>query len=150
MVADGQMGKGAKSADGEPLEDVTDELGALFDYYAAEGEAREYQPIQAKAFRGRAAWFEFPEICQRALGAGDYIALLEHADTLALEGVPRFGEHDSDAALRLVSLIDVCYEKRRRVVISAAAYPDELYLKGPVFEAFRRVASRLAEMQGWA
>jgi cell division protein ZapE len=86
----------------------------------------------------------------RALGAADYIALADRADTVIVEDVPLFGENDSDAALRLVSLIDVCYEKRRRVVISAAAYPDALYVKGPVREAFRRVASRLAEMQGWA
>ena len=63
--------------------------------------------------------------------------------------MPLFNENASDSALRLVSLIDVCYEHKRRVIVSAPAYPDELYRKGPVYEAFRRVASRLAEMQTW-
>ena len=54
-----------------------------------------------------------------------------------------------DDSVRLVTLIDICYEMHRRVIVSAAAYPDELYRDGPAQSAFRRVASRLAEMQTW-
>jgi cell division protein ZapE len=63
--------------------------------------------------------------------------------------VPRFASGEADTALRLVTLIDICYELRRRVIVSGAAYPDELYADGPAASAFRRVASRLAEMQTW-
>ena len=67
-----------------------------------------------------------------------------------IEDVPAFSPEAADAVLRFVTLIDICYERRRRVIVSAAAYPDDLYPSGPVEMAFRRAASRLAEMQAWA
>jgi cell division protein ZapE len=129
--------------------DTAERLQALFDAYETSADPTPYDAIKSKAFAGRTAWFGFPELCERSLGSADYIALLQHADTLVIEGVPRFNESASDSALRLVSLIDVCYEHKRRVIVSAPAYPDALYLNGPVREAFNRVASRLAEMQTW-
>jgi predicted ATPase len=46
-------------------------------------------------------------------------------------------------------LIDVCYEQKRRVIVTAAAYPEDLCEVEAVMPAFRRAASRLAEMQAW-
>jgi cell division protein ZapE len=152
VIANGQMGKWAESPRGTRAvgpDEAEAQLEALFSQYAGDGEQRAYEAIEAKAFAGRCAWFAFPAICERALGSADYIALTHHADTIIVEGVPFFDENASDAALRLVSLIDVCYEQKRRVIVAAPAYPDELYTKGPVYQAFRRVASRLAEMQTW-
>ena len=136
-------------------------LQALFDEYAADGtEAGGSLPnefgsypapgrIVAEAYRGRTGWYRFADICDRALGRNEYLDLLRETDTLVIEGVPRFASGEADAALRLVTLIDICYELKRRVIVSAAAYPDELYSDGPAASAFRRVASRLAEMQTW-
>jgi cell division protein ZapE len=124
-------------------------LQAFFDRYAVGEDTRPPATIAAHAFRGRCGWYRFDDICRRALGRAEYTQLMHHVETLLVEGVPRFGEHDSDAALRLVTLIDICYEHRRRVIVSAPAYPDELYVAGPVRQAFQRVASRLAEMQTW-
>ena len=98
---------------------------------------------------GRTGWYRFEDICDRALGRNEYLDLVRKTDTLIIEGVPVFASGEADAALRLVTLIDICYEMHRRVIVSAAAYPDELYRDGPAQSAFRRVASRLAEMQTW-
>src|SRR5690606_8929518 len=62
---------------------------------------------------------------------------------------PVFAPDHSETALRFVTLIDICYELRRRVIVLAEDYPESLYAEGPVTTAFRRAASRLAEMQGW-
>ena len=62
---------------------------------------------------GKAALFEFPELCEAAVAAADYIALAHKYHTLALSGVPAFGPANRSAAYRLVTLIDVLYENRR-------------------------------------
>jgi len=52
-----------------------------------------------------------------------------------------------DEARRFVLLIDTLYDEGVKFVCSAEAAPDALYATGDGAEAFRRTASRLAEMQ---
>jgi cell division protein ZapE len=127
------------------------ELEELFDRHADGPEVEAPRPIVAKKVRGRCGWYVFDDLCRRALGRAEYAALTDHLDTVIIEGLPRFSKDEPDAVLRLVTLIDICYERHKRVIVSAAAYPDELYPDdGPVLMAFRRTASRLVEMQRWA
>jgi predicted ATPase len=70
--------------------------------------------------------FTFNELCDRPLGAADYIALANAKHTVALSGVPKFSGSNRTAAYRFVTLIDVLYEHRVRVVCAAEAMP--LYL----------------------
>lgn len=126
------------------------ELEALFDSYAAGPAVEAPTPIAARTVRGRCGWYSFDDLCRRALGRAEYAELTDHLNTLIVEGVPVFSKDEPDAALRLVTLIDICYERRKRVIVSAAAYPDDLYPDdGPVLMAFKRTASRLVEMQRW-
>ncbi len=76
---------------------------------------------------GSAALFPFPDLCERALGAADYIALARAYHTLALDGVPAFTAASSAAASRFVTLVDVLYEHRTRTFISAAGTPSALF-----------------------
>jgi len=129
-------------------------LAELFEHYGGAGND-ETQPelpagLTAKAWRGHVGWFEFGELCHWGIGRQEYLGLVEEAGSLVVEGVPVFVEGEADAVLRFVTLIDICYEHHCRVVISAQDYPEALYPDGPVVTAFRRAASRLAEMQGWA
>jgi cell division protein ZapE len=128
-------------------------LAELFERYGGAGhdETQPHLPagLTAKAWRERAGWFEFGELCRWGLGRQEYLGLVEHASTLVVEGVPVFAEGEADAVLRFVTLIDICYEHHCRVVISAPDYPEALYADGPVVTAYRRAASRLAEMQSW-
>jgi len=93
------------------------------------------------------ARFEFDELCNRALGAGDYLALATHYQALVLDGVPRLSPDNYDQARRFITLVDALYEHRVKLVASAEAVPDELYAEGDSAQAFRRTASRLIEMQ---
>jgi len=61
---------------------------------------------------GRAAMFEFGELCDRPVAAADYIALSHKYHTVALGGVPAFGAANRSAAYRFVTLVDVLYENR--------------------------------------
>jgi len=93
------------------------------------------------------ARFDFTTLCDTALGPGDYLALATHFHALVLDGIPRLSPDNFDAARRFVTLIDALYEHRVKLVASAAASPDLLYPEGEGAKAFRRTASRLAEMQ---
>ncbi|KAL4424629.1 hypothetical protein ABPG77_002247 [Micractinium sp. CCAP 211/92] len=76
---------------------------------------------------GCVALFTFDELCNRPLGAADYIALANAKHTLALSGVPIFTAANRQAAYRFVTLVDVLYEHRVRFLCSAEALPFELF-----------------------
>lgn len=76
---------------------------------------------------GSVACFTFEELCGAAVGPADYIALAEECHTVALRGVPVFDAANRTAAYRFVSLIDNLYDHRTKLLISAEAYPVELF-----------------------
>ncbi|KAK8604854.1 hypothetical protein V6N13_082321 [Hibiscus sabdariffa] len=73
------------------------------------------------------AYFSFEELCDRPLGAADYFGLFKNFHTLALEGIPKFGLHNRTAAYRFVTLVDVMYENRARLLCAAEGSPVELF-----------------------
>jgi len=93
------------------------------------------------------ARFDFDVLCGTALGAGDYLALATHFHTLILDGIPRLSPDNYDVARRFITLIDTLYDHRVKLVASAAAMPDQLYMRGENAKMFERTASRLDEMQ---
>lgn len=76
---------------------------------------------------GCVAFFNFEDLCDRPLGAADFIALANAKHTLALSGIPIFTGTTRAAAYRFVTLIDVLYEHRVRLVCSAEGFPSELF-----------------------
>jgi cell division protein ZapE len=99
-----------------------------------------------KSARG-VAYFDFEELCQRPLGAEDYIAVGDHFHTIILGGIPRMSKDMRNEAKRFMNLIDVLYEKKVNLVASAEAPPEELCAAGTHAFEFQRTTSRLAEMQ---
>lgn len=102
--------------------------------------------VVPRAARG-AVRFSFADLCEKPLGAEDYIAICRHADTLFLDRIPRMDPSRRDEAKRFVTLIDAVYESRTKFVCSADAPPHELYPAGDGAFEFERTASRLIEMQ---
>ncbi|GFP85474.1 lactation elevated protein 1 [Phtheirospermum japonicum] len=73
------------------------------------------------------AYFPFEELCDRPLGAADYFGLFKNFHTLALDGVPIFGLSNRTAAYRFVTLVDVMYENKARLLCTAEGTPIELF-----------------------
>lgn len=76
---------------------------------------------------GPVAYFTFSQLCEQPVAAQDFIALCGRYHTILLDGVPRLGAATRAAAYRLVSLVDVVYEQRARLVLAADAQPAELF-----------------------
>ena len=99
-----------------------------------------------KALKGVAV-FSFKRLCGEARGASDYLAVARHFHAVIIVGIPRMGPENRNEAARFVTLIDALYEFKVKLLASAAAMPDQLYIAGDGAFEFERTASRLAEMQ---
>jgi cell division protein ZapE len=76
------------------------------------------------------------------------LTLAEAVRVLMLDDIPSLGRSNFNEAKRFVTLIDALYEAKVRLICSAAAEPEMLYLEGEGTFEFERTASRLREMQG--
>ncbi len=103
--------------------------------------------VEIPGFRNGVARASFFDLCGKPLGAADYLALAEAARVLILEDIPRLSRQNFNEARRFVTLIDALYEARVRLICSAAAEPEMLYVEGEGTFEFERTASRLREMQ---
>ena len=118
------------------------------------GEAAELRSlgrtIQVPLAAMGAARFDFAELCERPLGARDYLRLAHAYDTLMVDGVPQFIRGRSDAAKRFILLIDTLYDRGVKLAASFAVPLDELGQDEKTQREFERTVSRLVEMQSAA
>lgn len=101
---------------------------------------------------GDVARFSFWDLCARPLGAGDYLKIAGAFHTILLADVPVLGPETRNEAKRFINLIDTLYDRRIRLIVSAAAAPSDLWRGDEGTEAFEfaRTASRLTEMRSSA
>eukprot|EP00455_Lapot_gusevi_P031675 TRINITY_DN3444_c0_g2_i4.p1 TRINITY_DN3444_c0_g2~~TRINITY_DN3444_c0_g2_i4.p1 ORF type:complete len:494 (+),score=109.86 TRINITY_DN3444_c0_g2_i4:65-1546(+) len=110
-----------------------------------------------------AARFHFNELCDRPLGAADYIAIAENYANIIITDIPKFNFDSRVLMRRFITLLDVLYEHHVRLICSAADLPQNLFVAPPEVVAsvksgdnpakedeafaFQRAVSRLMEMQ---
>lgn len=100
-------------------------------------------PVMVKGI----ARFSFAQLCERPLGAEDYLAIAKRYHTIFLENVPRLAYDRRNEAKRLMTLVDVLYDTHRNLVITAEEPPHRLYVGHDHAFEFQRTVSRLLEMQ---
>lgn len=103
--------------------------------------------VHIPAFYNGVARAGFYDLCGKMLGPADYLAIAQVVRVLILEDIPQLGRSNFNEAKRFVTLIDTLYEAKVRLICSAAAKPEMLYLEGEGTFEFERTASRLREMQ---
>ncbi len=103
--------------------------------------------VEIPAFRNGVARAGFHRLCGHHLGPGDYLALADAVKVLMIDDIPTLSRSNFNEAKRFVTLIDALYEAKVRLICSAAAQPEMLYLEGEGTFEFERTASRLREMQ---
>ncbi|CUH79031.1 cell division protein ZapE [Tropicibacter naphthalenivorans] len=103
--------------------------------------------VELPRYHNGVARATFYDLCGRMLGPADYLKLAESVRVLMIEDIPCLGRSNFNEAKRFVTLIDALYEAKTRLIASAAAEPEFLYLEGTGSFEFERTASRLREMQ---
>ncbi len=96
------------------------------------------------------ARFGFADLCEKPLGALDYLHIARAFHTLLLERIPVLGPQRRNEARRFINLIDTLYDNRVCLVATAESEPDRLYVRGDGADLFERTASRLMEMRSEA
>jgi cell division protein ZapE len=92
-------------------------------------------------------WFDFEAICGGPRSAHDYIEIAREFHAVVLSNIPQLGPEDDDRVRRFVHLVDEFYDRRVKLLISAAVPILELYPEGQRRFEFERTESRLLEMQ---
>ena len=95
------------------------------------------------------ARFSFYQLCEEPKGAADYLALARNYHTIFIDGVRVIKAAERNVAKRFILMIDTFYDNRIKLVLTAEASPNALYLGTWGTEAFEfeRTVSRLIEMQ---
>jgi cell division protein ZapE len=89
----------------------------------------------------------FEDLCKQALGSADYLAIAAKFSTLIVTDIPQLTAEKRNEAKRFVTLVDVLYEHKIRLICSAEVAAHALYIEGDGAFEFKRTVSRLMEMQ---
>ena len=98
--------------------------------------------------------FSFEDLCQKALGAADYLVIGQNFSTVFVHGVPEMTVNEINWLRRFITFVDSMYEWKVRVLLHTnvdsvekifVVDDKESYQQDEVF-AFDRTYSRLGEM----
>jgi len=107
----------------------------------------ESREIVARRKAGGVVWFDFRTLCGGPRSQNDYLEIATQFHTVLLSDVPHMPVSMASPARRFTWLIDVLYDRRVKLILSAAVPPEALYTEGPLVHEFPRTVSRLNEMQ---
>jgi cell division protein ZapE len=107
----------------------------------------EHREIRARRKAGGVVWFDFATLCGGPRSQNDYLEIATQFHTVLLSDVPRMSARNASEARRFTWLVDVLYDRRVKLILSAAVPPEALYTEGPLAHEFPRTVSRLNEMQ---
>ena len=107
----------------------------------------EHRELRALRRAGGVVWFDFRTLCGGPRSQNDYLEIAQQFHTVILSGVPQMPPRLASEARRFTLLVDVLYDRRVKLVLSAAVSADRLYTEGPLSHEFPRTVSRLQEMR---
>ncbi len=93
------------------------------------------------------AWFDFDALCDGPRSQADYIEIARWFPSVILSGAPTLDPMREDQARRFIALVDEFYDRRVKLIVSAAATPADLYAGNRLEFEYQRTLSRLTEMQ---
>jgi cell division protein ZapE len=107
----------------------------------------EHRTLHAIRRAGGVVWFDFRTLCGGPRSQNDYLEIASRFHTVLLSNVPQMPPRLASEARRFTWLVDVLYDRRVKLVMSAAVAAEQLYEDGPLAHEFPRTVSRLHEMQ---
>ena len=107
----------------------------------------EQRSLQALRRAGGVVWFDFRTLCGGPRSQNDYLEIASRFHTVLLSNVPQMSPRLASEARRFTWLVDVLYDRRVKLMLSAAVPATELYTEGALAHEFARTVSRLHEMR---
>ena len=105
------------------------------------------RPVDVLGVGADVVWFDFSALCGGPRSPRDYLVIAEQFHTLFLSNLPQITNDDYDIAHRFMNLVDVLYDQKVNLFISATTEPRYIYAGDRFQFEFERVVSRLVEMQ---
>jgi len=99
-----------------------------------------------KDFYEGIARFDFNDLCNRNIGAEDYIKIADTCKHILIENLPKFENNNLNQQQRFITLIDIIYEKKVKLTISSVSSLRKLTSVNSLSEPFKRTLSRLHEL----
>lgn len=96
------------------------------------------------------AWFDFDGICDGPRSQQDYIEIARWYPTVIVSNIPVLTVDQENQARRFIALVDEFYDRKVKLLVSAAAAIETLYAGRKLAFEFQRTISRLIEMQSTA
>jgi cell division protein ZapE len=107
----------------------------------------ENRRIDVQLKRHNVVWFDFMSICHGPRSQNDYLEIAMQFNTVIISDIPYMPPNMSSTARRFTWLVDIFYDYKVKLIISAAVEPYSLYTEGVLANEFQRTVSRLIEMQ---
>tara|TARA_B100000787_G_scaffold129046_1_gene97913 strand:+ start:2405 stop:3457 length:1053 start_codon:yes stop_codon:yes gene_type:complete len=92
------------------------------------------------------ARFNFDDLCNKNIGAEDYMEIADVCKYILIENLPNFDDDNSNQQQRFITLIDIIYEKKINLTISSDSNLEKLTSAKSLSEPFKRTLSRLYEL----
>ena len=102
--------------------------------------------LQIKEFYEGIVRFTFNELCNQNLGAEDYLEIIKVSEFIFIDRIPQFDDINSNQQYRFITLIDIVYDKKIPIAVSAERNLDEFKSSESLKEPFKRTISRLYEL----
>ncbi|KAK6521963.1 hypothetical protein TWF281_002536 [Arthrobotrys megalospora] len=84
--------------------------------------------IKIPSASGRAARFDFQDICGKPTSAADYLELTRHYDAFVIENVPAMDINTRDVARRFITFIDSIYDAKAALVLTSEVPISHIFI----------------------
>ncbi len=88
----------------------------------------------------------FNELCNKNLGAEDYLEIVKVSKFIVIDQIPQFDDINSNQQHRFITLIDIIYDKKIPIAVTAEKNLNELTSSKSLKKPFKRTISRLYEL----
>tara|TARA_B100001093_G_scaffold143299_1_gene135774 strand:+ start:897 stop:1955 length:1059 start_codon:yes stop_codon:yes gene_type:complete len=92
------------------------------------------------------AKFEFEDLCDKNIGAEDYICIAQNCILILIQNIPNFDNYNINQQQRFITLIDIIYEKRIPLILSSNFKLSEFKSSIALNKPFKRTISRIYEL----